>query len=77
MNDLENIDVKNWDRLCIASGKSVDHGDDLANIQTGVQMIPLRCPLGIEAVNSDPTHYLRLRRQTEMNAQLHHPERTT
>jgi hypothetical protein len=69
MNDLENADIRSWDRLCIVCGKSVDHGGGLAHIKAGAKMIALCCPLCIETFNKDPMHYLKLRRANELNVQ--------
>lgn len=73
MEDLENVDIENWDHLCIARSKSVDQGGDLAHIKAGARMIALCCPLCIEAFNKDAMHYLRLLNARELGTKFRHP----
>lgn len=74
MNELENADITNWDRVCIVCGKSVDEGGGMCHIKAGARMIALYCPLCIETFNKDPMHYLKLRQAHELSTSIRHPK---
>lgn len=72
MSELENVDIRNWDHLCIVCGKSVDNGGGMAHIKAGARMIALCCPLCIQTFHDNPSHYLNIRRAHELNANITH-----
>jgi len=74
MSELENVGVRNWDRLCFVCSKSVDQGGGFAHIKARARMIALCCPLWMETFNRDPKHVFALRRANQLNTKSFIPE---